>query len=79
MSEFVRGQIHDELGYAANKIFVTPNGEIRFTNERGWQLFHDKGHLSGYGSDIVKRLLVAEISQILAPVPATNSEEIAVP
>jgi peptidoglycan/LPS O-acetylase OafA/YrhL len=46
-------------------LFKKSDGEIRFTDSQGRQLYHDAGHLSGYGSAMVKKLLVKEISQIL--------------
>jgi peptidoglycan/LPS O-acetylase OafA/YrhL len=47
-------------------LFKKSDGEIRFTDSQGRQLYQDGGHLSGYGSDMVKKLLVTEISRILA-------------
>jgi hypothetical protein len=55
-------------------LFKKSDGEIRFTNSQGRQLYHDGGHLSGYGSEMVKKLLVKEISQILALSPSTVSQ-----
>jgi peptidoglycan/LPS O-acetylase OafA/YrhL len=53
-------------------LFKKSDGEIRFTDSQGRQLYHDKGHLSGYGSEMVKKLLVIEISRILALTPSNT-------
>lgn len=50
---------------SVDTLFVKPNGEIRFTNEQGKQLYQDADHLSGYGSMMVKKLLQVEIAQIM--------------
>jgi peptidoglycan/LPS O-acetylase OafA/YrhL len=47
-------------------LFEKSDGEIRFTGAHGQQIYNDAGHLSGYGSNMVKKLIVTEISQILA-------------
>lgn len=57
-------------------LFKKSNGEIRFADSLGRQLYHDGGHLSGYGSEMVKKLLVTEISQILALSPSTAHAQI---
>jgi peptidoglycan/LPS O-acetylase OafA/YrhL len=49
-----------------NSLFEKPDGSIRFTGIQGQQIYNDPGHLAGYGSDLVKQLIVTEISQILA-------------
>ena len=54
-------------------MFVQSNGEIRFTDEYGHQLYHDSGHLSGYGSDIVKKQIKSEIKKILLSSYSKNS------
>jgi hypothetical protein len=33
--------------------YFSPDGEIRFTDSSGRQLYQDGGHLSGYGSEMV--------------------------
>ncbi len=48
-----------------NNLFEQPNGEIRFTNVQGKQIYQDSGHLSSYGSQMVKKLIKEEIAQIL--------------
>lgn len=57
-------------------LFKKPDGEIRFTDSQGRQLYQDGGHLSGYGSEMVKKLLVLEISRILALPPSTAHAQI---
>ena len=52
-------------------LFKKSDGEIRFTDSQGRQLYQDGGHLSGYGSEMVKKLLVEKISDILALSPST--------
>ncbi len=47
-------------------LFKKSNGEIRFTDSQGRQLYQDAGHISSYGSEMVKQLMLKEISQILA-------------
>jgi peptidoglycan/LPS O-acetylase OafA/YrhL len=60
-------------------LFKKSDGEIRFTDSQGRQLYQDGGHLSGYGSEMVKKLLVIEISQILALPPSTAHTQISIP
>jgi peptidoglycan/LPS O-acetylase OafA/YrhL len=42
-------------------LFTKSNGEIKFTSNKGQQLYQDDGHLSGYGSDLVRNLILKEI------------------
>jgi peptidoglycan/LPS O-acetylase OafA/YrhL len=48
-----------------DSIFKKPNGEIRFSDSQGQQMYQDRHHISGYGSEMVKKLIAKEISQIL--------------
>jgi hypothetical protein len=57
-------------------LFKKSDGEIRFTDSQGRQLYQDGGHLSGYGSEMVKKLLMIEISRILALPPSTARAQI---
>jgi hypothetical protein len=42
--------------------FQTTNGEVLFLDEKGRQLYHDKGHLSGFGADVIRADLTQAIS-----------------
>ncbi len=46
-------------------LFKKSNGEIRFTDANGKQLYNDGGHLSGRGGELVKKMLIEEISRVL--------------
>ena len=48
-----------------DSLFLTPGGEIRFTDSRGRQNYHDLTHLSGNGADQVKEQLRRELSALL--------------
>ncbi len=37
--------------------FERANGEVRFLNEQGRQLYHDSTHLSGYGADLIRPVI----------------------
>jgi SGNH domain (fused to AT3 domains) len=54
-----------------NSLFEKTDGELYFTDSQGRQLYHDKEHLSAYGSDKIKKILMKEISRILALPPLT--------
>lgn len=59
-------------------LFRKLDGEIKFTNDQGQQLFHDSTHLSEYGSDLVRARLFAEIARILAAEPSCRDKTQAV-
>jgi peptidoglycan/LPS O-acetylase OafA/YrhL len=43
--------------------FQTTNGEVLFLDGQGRQLYHDRGHLSGFGADLIRSDLRQAISQ----------------
>lgn len=43
--------------------FQTTNGELLFLDENGRQLYHDRGHLSGFGADLIR----AELKKAVSP------------
>ena len=46
-------------------LFVQSNGQIRFCDRSGKQLFQDKGHLSGDGADLVHESLFQQFGLLL--------------
>lgn len=46
--------------------FTTATGTIRFVDSRGRQLWHDRTHLSGYGTELVRQQLEEQIEQALS-------------
>jgi peptidoglycan/LPS O-acetylase OafA/YrhL len=47
-------------------IFMRDDGQVRFVDRYGRQMYQDKGHLSGLGASMVGDLLSAEVSRITA-------------
>ena len=43
--------------------FQTTNGEVLFLDGQGRQLYHDSGHLSGYGADVIR----SDLRQAISP------------
>lgn len=46
-------------------IFVTRNGQIKFADNFGRQIYHDRTHLSGFGADLVGKKISQQISTLL--------------
>jgi peptidoglycan/LPS O-acetylase OafA/YrhL len=46
-------------------LFVLANGQIRFADKHGRELFRDKGHLSGIGAELVRPQLVNVITPLV--------------
>lgn len=65
-NEYVRSLQSDRVKILeVDAFFQTPTGEIRFTDSRGRQNYHDFTHLSGNGTDQVKAELRRELSVAL--------------
>jgi hypothetical protein len=65
-NEYVRSLQSDRVKILEiDSLFLTPGGEIRFTDSRGRQNYHDLTHLSGNGADQVKEQLRRELSALL--------------
>jgi peptidoglycan/LPS O-acetylase OafA/YrhL len=43
--------------------FQTTNGEVLFQDSLGRQLYHDRGHLSGFGADLIRSDLTEAVSR----------------
>jgi len=43
--------------------FQTTNGEVLFLDGQGRQLYHDRGHLSGFGADVIR----SDLRQAISP------------
>ena len=43
--------------------FQTTNGEVMFLDSLGRQLYHDRGHLSGFGADLIRSDLTDAVSR----------------
>ncbi len=41
--------------------FELPDGEARFLDQSGRQLYHDSSHLSGYGAELIRPVIQAEL------------------
>lgn len=54
-------------------LFLKANGEIQFLSERGQSRYHDRTHLSGFGSDLVKPQLTYEILRIIYESTSSDS------
>ncbi len=49
--------------------FEGANGEARFLDQQGKQLYHDSTHLSGYGADLIRPMIQAALVSNLEGVP----------
>lgn len=43
--------------------FQSSDGEVYFLDDKGRQLYHDKGHLSGFGAELIRAELKNAITQ----------------
>lgn len=69
-NEYVRSLQSDRVKVLeVDSYFLTPEGEIRFTDSQGRQNYHDFTHLSGNGTDQIKDELRRELSAALHTKP----------
>jgi hypothetical protein len=45
-------------------LFVSANGQVRFTDNNGRQLFQDRMHISGNGAELVKSSLILKMTEL---------------
>jgi lysophospholipase L1-like esterase len=48
-------------------LFVEGQGNIRFLDQEGRQLYHDSTHLSGHGTDLVREALETTLKSLVQP------------
>lgn len=60
-------------------LFVQSDGQIRFCDAFGRQLFQDDEHLSGQGASLVKELLALKVAELLASSSPRSSDKGEVP
>jgi hypothetical protein len=66
INDFIRSlQAHRIHVIEVDPLFITRGGEIKFCDEHGRQLYQDRGHLSGYGADLVRQPLAEKLRVLL--------------
>ena len=60
-------------------LFIDANGNIRFVDEQGKQLYQDEGHLTGVGGRLVGRLILAAITEKMESLDSTPQFPTATP
>ena len=54
-----------------SKHFEAENGEVLFVDEQGRQLYHDATHLSDYGTERIRDILMRELNT--PSIPSKNA------